>query len=344
MSVFVRRTITFIIGNGFDLQLGLATRYDQFLEWYIKQSSEDKDIAEFKTFLKENEHSEWWTDAELAMGKYISEFLPIDKYYKLIRDFKIKLVEYLKIQDAKFVVSDDRTIGNIFVRFLNDFSKEILLPRQTTDIFTPHQHIAYNFITFNYTSALSRILEATKTVCNDPENLKYQTVSFDSCVAIHNSLDSQIIMGVNDETQLDIAPENLDEKLIRTMIKPETNRALGRGEDFKVTYLIENSNIIVIYGWSMGPTDDKWRSEISAWLEKQDHYIVVFRNEKMQGVNTAIAEDILDFVLREKDRFIDNLYSFSIDDSKRIELRNKISIIDKTDLLNFNIVNDDNSK
>lgn len=55
--------IAFLIGNGFDLNIGLATRYDQFCKHYLKEHSEDFLAKSMKTDMK------LWSDLELALGK-----------------------------------------------------------------------------------------------------------------------------------------------------------------------------------------------------------------------------------------------------------------------------------
>lgn len=46
--------ITFMIGNGFDLHLGMKTRFTDMYEGYIQSPSEDIVIQRFKEDLKES--------------------------------------------------------------------------------------------------------------------------------------------------------------------------------------------------------------------------------------------------------------------------------------------------
>ena len=45
--------ITFIIGNGFDLNLDLKTKYIDFYNYYFSIESEKKPIQDFKAYLNE---------------------------------------------------------------------------------------------------------------------------------------------------------------------------------------------------------------------------------------------------------------------------------------------------
>ena len=73
--------ITYFLGNGFDLQIGLKTSYADFLKEYVNvYSSDNKIIKNFKEYLK-TKKSKWaemfWSDAEEAMGKYLSNFTSV---------------------------------------------------------------------------------------------------------------------------------------------------------------------------------------------------------------------------------------------------------------------------
>ena len=64
-------TITFLIGNGFDLQVGLKTRYIDFYKIYCDIKNNDSDlITKFKKQILQDEAQGWknWSDFEFGMG------------------------------------------------------------------------------------------------------------------------------------------------------------------------------------------------------------------------------------------------------------------------------------
>ena len=72
--------ITFLLGNGFDIGLGLKTRYEDFYKQYTKISSADSEIIiNFKNDLL-NEDLNYskeivdWSDFEKAFGQYSKNF------------------------------------------------------------------------------------------------------------------------------------------------------------------------------------------------------------------------------------------------------------------------------
>lgn len=80
--------VLYLLGNGFDLRLGLPTRYEDFLSYYKEQDSlyyKDNDIRaksirnyksllykKMETAIQKGEHQ--WKDLELALGKLTAEF------------------------------------------------------------------------------------------------------------------------------------------------------------------------------------------------------------------------------------------------------------------------------
>ncbi len=342
--------ITFMIGNGFDRQLGLDTRYDQFLEWYIKQPSQNDNIDQYKADLSRDRSSQWWSDAEIAMGEHLGGFNSetIDNYYERVRDFKIKLGDYLKNQEEKCDFTNAKIIGDRFARFLLNYQNDIFLKDKVRSLFSIRHSMSFNFINFNYTNTLKQLVELTKSTRdngrlyeNKINSNNYAIGELGQVVPIHGTLDSSIIMGVNDESQLAVSPDLLSTRLKRTLIKQEINTALGRKEDTEGTILIRSSDIIAVFGLKLGETDKKWRDLIAEWLNDKNHIIVVFGHKKKENLNRLIPEDTLDYVDEKQTCFLNKL--FTDNDQEKTELfRNQIYIIDKTNYLDFSIIKKNN--
>ena len=86
--------ILFMIGNGFDKNLGLNTSYIDFYEYYVKLPSSNEVVKVFKDDLKKNNYVDW-SDLELALGEYSSNFKKEEDYILLINDIIMNLKEYL---------------------------------------------------------------------------------------------------------------------------------------------------------------------------------------------------------------------------------------------------------
>ena len=96
--------ITFLIGNGFDLNLGLKTRYADFLETYIQATDLDSEaVKRFKEDILTAE--DLWSDSELAFGRYTSRChelgISAETFCDLHEDFEDRLGEYLQREEQR---------------------------------------------------------------------------------------------------------------------------------------------------------------------------------------------------------------------------------------------------
>lgn len=340
-----------MIGNGFDKQLGLATGYDQFLDWYIQQSSDNDNIRNFKNDLKtKSGKTPWWSDAEKAMGEHAEKFQPktVNQYLERIRDFKIQLTIYLKTQEDRCDFSDIGTIRKCTSDFLVNFHQDILLKDKAKHIFADFRGVQYNFLTFNYTNIFPNLIKITKEA-ND-KGILYAPGPSDSDIvpygilgnvlAMHGSLESKIIMGVNDISQLNWPPSDITKPIRQAIIKPEINQELGRSEVNDAEDIINKSDIIAVYGLRLGDTDAKWRAILGQWLQLFATALVVFGHDKLEDVHPLIPEDTLNYVYQKQLDFLKKLFpDLDTKTEEEIEtLRQKILIINQTRHLNLSIV------
>ena len=107
--------ITYIVGNGLDLQYGLKTRYKDFYEFqnkvYISRKENEEKYSNFiyeSLFSDKVNDYENWSDFELSIGKLTKDndliSSSIEMKEKFIDDFSEvvdDLREYLRIQQEK---------------------------------------------------------------------------------------------------------------------------------------------------------------------------------------------------------------------------------------------------
>ena len=151
--------ITFMIGNGFDLNLGLHTKYNDFLEVYtIPKSTDDEVLADFKSTILQKR--DLWSFAEKAFGEYTSDFdgkqRTVDNYCDCHENFCDELALYLEREETFVDLSADG-IGKTFVNAIKGFT-DGFRTEQKTQIETYVKGISggfrYNFVSFNYTMEL----------------------------------------------------------------------------------------------------------------------------------------------------------------------------------------------
>jgi len=113
------KNVTFFIGNGFDLNLKLKTRYIDFYNEYIKIKQNDNRVIQFfKNEILKNEAHGWkdWKDFELGMGQQSILFVnetQVEDFIECFNDFCITFNDYLKNECIKidWDVVDNRIYG-----------------------------------------------------------------------------------------------------------------------------------------------------------------------------------------------------------------------------------------
>lgn len=92
--------ITFLIGNGFDINLGLKTRYTDFYPYYLSQNHDDiisKAIA--------NDYDRW-ADLELALGQLLGGVTPeqVPEYLDCKAVLELDLANYLRSEQQALML------------------------------------------------------------------------------------------------------------------------------------------------------------------------------------------------------------------------------------------------
>ncbi|MDR0983777.1 MAG: bacteriophage abortive infection AbiH family protein [Ruminococcus sp.] len=278
--------VTFLIGNGFDLKIGLKTRWSDFYEVYLNETENDTPaIKNFKATILKDKQNEWqnWSDFELGMGIESKNFNLLD-FIDCSTDFVIKFNTYLKNECDK--VDWNRTLGihlNEFMDSIFDFHKKIEINLKTTDIQIK------NFLQFNYTSAFDYFTN-TFSISEKINNLH-----------IHGRIDNHPIIGVDNLGQIaNIEIRNyIKEIFIKQTMINELKKSNGRLKNSgNVASLLDTSDVICIFGSSIGATDMCWWKIIGDWLRQVDKTLIildVFNREKDDGISPKhlISDDAL---------------------------------------------------
>lgn len=323
--------ITFLIGNGFDLNLGLKTLFSHFVKEYKSTPTKDEDIARFKKHISENE--ELWSNAEFEFGQYSGELKKGEAAIlsKCQKDFCEKLAIYLKTQEeiidfqenSQKVVSAFSNLDYITTKFPTQ-EREILDNVYKTYI---NQNIYFRFINYNYTTTLDECVKIVLENGSIFKSHKYQGTFFkhtifEPIVHVHGTVEKEMVFAVNDETQianLDVFDCDYGNIYKNLVIKKNANNSYGENTDTKVWNIIKESHIIYVYGMSIGDTDKLWWERICQWLsERSDRHLIV-HNYKMPEkgvlpVDYQIAE-------QEYKTYITTKSDLSIEHQKTIQNR-----------------------
>lgn len=287
--------VTFLIGNGFDLNLGLETKYTHFYPLYLsspKFTVDDPDILAFKELLAENGSYARWADFERALGEHTAE-PPLNNetsLRKCLRDFKRCFAQYLQQQEDRINFDDcSRSMAQKFAEDLRTH-KDYLEPRLLRIVqsaLPPKEVLVYHILDFNYTTVIDRLFPLfsfSDLRGGDKGRL----------IHVHGTHTTGMILGVDNLSQ--VANPDLFTNAVqqRLFLKPLLNQQSGQGHDQDALSCINQSDEICIFGMSLGETDRIWWQRIGRWLNVNSrHQLLIFT--RRQSLDPLIPEDILDY-------------------------------------------------
>lgn len=247
--------VLFLIGNGFDINLGMPTDYQSFYDFYLKQKSDSEAISKMKKYLAQ-ERYESWSDLEWGLGQYTAEVSSIAELEELYFDLGDQLRSYLERLSSSFTVSQEMKEA-IFRGLREPYS---FLPdgmRRELEPLVGSQGRNISIITFNYTDTLERILVFNSSGSKLPDSVGVGTGLRD-IRHIHMSLkDSDFIMGVNDVDQIK-NKALIDNACLRLLVKPHINQQMQNLVDEECLAMINNADLFCLFGLSLGETDKMW--------------------------------------------------------------------------------------
>ena len=259
-----------MLGNGFDLGLGLHTRYTDFLNKRYLEKTVKRGSPIDKMLVEISKNAECWGDAEIAFGRLpFSEFGTTTElsFVECERDFHLDLCSYLSDEESRLVIpeQDRGAVSDSFSRAISElFFKLAEGPqrRYVSSLIRDNTHVI-NFVNFNYTGTLETVLGDVS-----PRRVLYEITSgtdvelkftLGDIVHVHGDLKSgNTIFGVSECEQI------LDEEMVALceeegyFIKSSIDEKIGQNRGEQVRQILESSDIVVTYGLSFGESDVHW--------------------------------------------------------------------------------------
>lgn len=339
--------ITFLIGNGFDLNLGLDTKYSDFYKYFEKHSSNLNMIKQWSI-----EDKSLWSDLELQLGKKVSTVneQSLIQFYDDKNELDELLMEYLEEEQERFVISDKnkKEIQDEFSRSIKELTKgftqdDLDSIKDTKRHFNNEEH-CIQFINYNYTDVLDRIVESCKKdnvhVGNHEKNSGAKIADkIGNVFHVHGTVEKETILGVNDISQIE--NEYLrSETIFKTIfVKKHANDSLGQQKTSIAQKMIDDSYIICIFGMSTGATDQMWWEDIVNWLLGSSlRKLVIFRKENEVSSRRAVTGNVIIQKNRIKDDFLKRGKG-KHPDEELDRIRNQIIVIINSEIFSFPKVN-----
>ena len=297
--------IVYLLGNGFDINIGMDTRYSDFYKYYQTLPNKNENLEKLKKSIQKGKDEEIdWVDLELAFGQYCKNFATNEEFEEVYNDLVDNLGEYLENEENSYNFS------------LQDKTK---LPR---DLLTPHHFLAetdgeivenylrnrkehwyVHIFTFNYTHSVERIMGYTSGQMSLMSNMNNYQSYLQDIQHIHGYTDNRMILGVNDESQVNNEELLKNPYFRQDIIKSECNKAQKTLHVRKCEKMIDSAQIICLYGVSLGDTDNIWWQKIAEAMAKNNSKLLIFyysnkltstrRSHKRQQIEDEVIASFL---------------------------------------------------
>jgi len=250
----------FMIGNGFDVNCGMKTKYRDAYPEYISIKENDETLKHFKEEIEEN--IENWGDFEISMAKYAEQLNDENAFIECVSDFVSFLGGYLSRQQESFY----KRIMEL--NCLTDICEEM-----KKSIKTFYEGISENInremerrnanslgnievISFNYTSVFDKFFYQLY----GESFFGYLRVNH-----IHGGNDVPVL-GMDNEKQITLNSKP-SKNFKRSFIKPFFNSEYDIDRVKDAENKIKEANTICVYGMSLGDSDLTWRNMLLEWLK-----------------------------------------------------------------------------
>ena len=307
--------LTIIYGNGFDKNLGLNTTYPDFYKWLNENKQREDD--EIYCNIKEKPND--WSDLELALGKYTfdNEIHP-EKFEEAYENLIEDLNEYLLLEQEKLM--DSMHGGNMLLNTIEHFKKNLISTGQKRNakdiqnimnnsvqilpIDKKYFSIDIQFITFNYTETMEMLLH-DNGYSRKLSNSNYMQLRINQPIHVHGTLNNSMVLGVNDETQFksEIFDNNFPEFFVKNKNLTDHVNSTDLEEALEV---IRYSQVIFLFGVSLGETDKIYWGKIATWLLNSDERIVLLYDYEtpMESISKVVQSKMERSWNETKDKFL----------------------------------------
>ena len=286
--------VLWIIGNGFDRNLGLKTSYKDFREkMYSKEDRFRADRERLQELGKKLEGKRavsfesgdpLWSDLEVLLGESTILFNreDVEEFHGIFERMQEALRDYLISEQDRFkgLPGRDKLIDE-FWKSISNF--EARLPKldknQLGTIQHRNENVHYHFVSLNYTSCFDEMLEeASRAHRPFARNGNYiRDVS--DVFHIHGTLDEygEIVFGVSDSDQIANPEFAENDEFTELWVKGKKNVLYRNDKTLQLMNLIKEASYIVVFGSSMGVTDLYiWRMIGDHIARTQDARFVLF--------------------------------------------------------------------
>lgn len=349
--------ILYLIGNGFDINAGLDTSARELIKEYkqtldSRLANDANTPKELKRIQKSIEANiENWSSFEKKLGEFTKETEDENSPEKVFNccfdDFRDFLGNKIKKENDRIgfaIISS--TILSSFKKGVLSFLGDGLRPKEKqifNGLITSNEHWNINFISFNYTTLLNKLIKET----NEDQKVAKQTQigpfkynrNLHMPVNIHGIINdgNGIIVGMDSSSQIVGETCRASNSLCQKFIKPIVNQRMEMLREVEAANLIKKANIICIFGMSLGETDSTWWKAIANRITIPNNNNLLIINQLEERNSLYAPEEIPNKKDEIKDRFCSLALIKNEKNIQTLKDRTLISFGSKAFNLNYNI-------
>lgn len=291
--------ITYMIGNGFDIALGLKTRYEDFISHYCSlDKSHNAALVRLQEEMRktDGECRKLWSCAEKAFAEFKwSEFSrenTIGAFRDCLIDFQNELEKYLATEAERFSIPDGdgaKLAEELFSRMIRlDRYLSFGHKKRFVQMIDQGPH-KLSFIVFNYTDFIERF--CMQLPVNGEDGMRKIVLKGDKEIEVevkmpcfvHGSLIRPPFMfGTDNVRQIKDPIIRAECERTGRMIKPYMDEEEAVGYENAARTILGQSDMVVTFGLSYGASDRTW------WKYLNQH---LFRNNKELVICPFYKED-----------------------------------------------------
>lgn len=332
--------ITFLVGNGFDISAGLDTSYRSFYNWYYSQPSRTGDIRDFKEDIKQDVENggKNWADFETGLGKYTSQFstADVDAFFECYEDAVESIIAYLEREKNKFDLAniqeaDVARLADGILNFYQELNPGECYTLEKIFISDRMCNTTINFISCNYTDILDRCIEKIASIPLKEWEYKGTRRCIEinpQVLHIHGTSNEYPILGVSEEWQIANRELLTVPHFANIMIKPQSVASIEQLWYAQADKTIEKSQIVCIWGMSLGSSDSTWWTKIMDWLQAdKERHLILFWHTKTPPNRRSVLQ-----YNQQIDIVKDYMFDYScLTSSGADEIRKQIHVVFNTD-------------
>ena len=340
-----------IIGNGFDLNVGLCTGYQDFLnDVYLKDGPHSVRRDLLVKLVDEDPRlkgGKYWSDLEGLLA-FATSMCP-ERVSE--RDFTGIFEEMQKLFVKKVAAEQSRLMLPLPAEAISEFRDSIIrvssrmCPRDRRKLpcnLSVRESITWEFIALNYTTVFDAFLRSAikekgaEFNRNTSGRIFVDTLRNDILhphgIISDDSDGTEIIFGTSSPDQFGAENPSEFELLNELWVKPNKNQVIyGNEKTERLSERISNARVFLLYGVSLGDSDRYIWEMIGERMAEATAWTVLF----CHGLPRSSSQDsllYLDKRRRLQNRFLD---AIGIDDKNRDNVRDRIIVVPSDEYFMF---------